>query len=64
MLWERSAQPRFLVWTLVWLGWYANAQLSVVNVLTFTNALMTGFNYGAGMGEEMLSDCLAAADSP
>ena len=20
-----------------WLGWYANAQLSVVNVLTFTN---------------------------
>lgn len=27
-------------------------------------ALMTGFNYGAGMGEEMLADCLAAWDSP
>ena len=35
----------FLVFTLVWLGWYANAQLSVVNVLTFTNALVTGFSW-------------------
>ena len=35
----------FLVFTLVWLGWYANAQLSVVNVLTFTNALLTGFSW-------------------
>jgi NosR/NirI family nitrous oxide reductase transcriptional regulator len=35
----------FLMFTLVWLGWYANAQLSVVNVLTFTNALLTGFNW-------------------
>ena len=35
----------FLIFTLVWLGWYANAQLSVVNVLTFTNALLTGFSW-------------------
>lgn len=35
----------YLVFTLVWLGWYANAQLSVVNVLTFTNALITGFHW-------------------
>ena len=35
----------FLAFTLVWLGWYANAQLSVVNVLTFTNALITGFSW-------------------
>ena len=35
----------FLAFTLVWLGWYANAQLSVVNVLTFTNALVTGFSW-------------------
>ncbi len=40
--WVRRA---FLVFTLVWLGWYANAQLSVVNVLTFTNALLTGFSW-------------------
>jgi NosR/NirI family nitrous oxide reductase transcriptional regulator len=35
----------FLAYTLVWLGWWANAQLSVVNVLTFTNALATGFRW-------------------
>lgn len=35
----------FLLFTLVWLGWYANAQLSVVNVLTFTNSLISGFSW-------------------
>ena len=35
----------YLTFTLVWLGWYANAQLSVVNVLTFTNSLITDFNW-------------------
>lgn len=48
-----SARPALRVWVrrsylafvLVWLGWYANAQLSVVNVFTFTSALMTGFHW-------------------
>lgn len=35
----------FLLFTLVWLGWYANAQLSVVNVLTFANSLISGFSW-------------------
>jgi NosR/NirI family nitrous oxide reductase transcriptional regulator len=35
----------YLIFILVGLGWYANAQLSVVNVLTFANALLTGFNW-------------------
>lgn len=35
----------YLVFTLFWLGWYANAQLSVVNVLTFTNSLFTNFSW-------------------
>jgi NosR/NirI family nitrous oxide reductase transcriptional regulator len=35
----------YLLFVLVWLGWYANAQLSVVNVLTFANSLLTGFNW-------------------
>jgi NosR/NirI family nitrous oxide reductase transcriptional regulator len=35
----------FLVIVLVWLGWYANAQLSVVNVMTFSNALLAGFSW-------------------
>jgi NosR/NirI family nitrous oxide reductase transcriptional regulator len=40
--WVRRA---YLAFVLVWLGWYADAQLSVVNVMTFTNALVTGFRW-------------------
>ncbi len=36
----------FLVFTLVWIGWIAQAQLSVVNVLAFLNALRTDFRWG------------------
>jgi NosR/NirI family nitrous oxide reductase transcriptional regulator len=35
----------FLVFTLVWLGWMVHAQPSVVNVLTFANALITEFKW-------------------
>lgn len=35
----------FLTFTLLWIGWYAQAQLSVVNVLTFANALRTDFHW-------------------
>jgi len=35
----------FLLFTLVWLGWWAGAQLSVVNVLTFTQSLLTDFKW-------------------
>jgi len=37
----------FLAVTLLWLGWVAQAQLSVVNVLTFANSLRTGFQWSA-----------------
>jgi NosR/NirI family nitrous oxide reductase transcriptional regulator len=35
----------FLLFTLFWIGWYAQAQLSVVNVLTFTTSLRTDFSW-------------------
>ena len=35
----------FLAFTLVWMGWYAGAQLSVVNVFTFAQTLLTGFRW-------------------
>ncbi|SCY64054.1 NosR/NirI family protein [Thiohalorhabdus denitrificans] len=35
----------FLLFTLLWIGWYALAQLSVVNVLTFVNALFGDFSW-------------------
>ncbi len=35
----------FLLFTLFFIGFYANAQLSVVNVTTFFNSLITGFRW-------------------
>ncbi|HHY48799.1 MAG TPA: hypothetical protein GYA10_03535 [Alphaproteobacteria bacterium] len=35
-----------------------------IDDIDMSHALTTGFNYGAGMGEQMLADCLAAWDSP
>ena len=35
----------FLIFTLVWIGWIAQAQLSVVNVLAFLGALRTEFRW-------------------
>ena len=42
--WFRIA---FLVFTLVWLGWIENAQLSVVNVLAFFSSLTGEFSWDA-----------------
>ncbi|PTW60540.1 NosR/NirI family nitrous oxide reductase transcriptional regulator [Breoghania corrubedonensis] len=42
--WFRIA---FLVFTLVWLGWMQNAQLSVVNVLAFFSSVTTHFSWDA-----------------
>ncbi|MBX6366899.1 MAG: regulatory protein NosR [Rhodospirillales bacterium] len=44
----------FLVVTLLWLGCWAGAQLSVMNVLTFVNALLTGFRWDFFLLDPML----------
>ncbi len=41
----RWVRDGFLVFTVVWIGWYAQAQLSVVNVLVFANALIGNFQW-------------------
>ncbi len=41
----RRLRLGFLAYTVVWIGGYAEAQLSVVNVLTFTHSLMTQFRW-------------------
>lgn len=43
----------FLIFTTVYLGFYAHAQLSVVNVLTFSNSLLTGFKWEYFLTEPM-----------
>lgn len=40
--WIRHA---FLTYTLFFIGWYALGQLSIVNVLTFVNSLISGFSW-------------------
>jgi NosR/NirI family nitrous oxide reductase transcriptional regulator len=44
----------FLVYTLVFIGWYALAQLSVVNILTFTHSLITEFSWSSFMIDPLL----------
>jgi polyferredoxin len=44
----------FLCFTLLWLGWYAAAQLSVINVLTFAQALRTGFEWDTFLLEPLM----------
>ncbi len=34
-----------LLFTFIWVGWYAGAQLSVINVLTFIGSLLGDFNW-------------------
>ncbi|MFZ1415257.1 MAG: 4Fe-4S binding protein [Defluviicoccus sp.] len=41
----RRLRLAYLTVTLLWLGWWAGGQLSVVNVLTFVHSLMTGFQW-------------------
>ncbi|GAA0594560.1 regulatory protein NosR [Craurococcus roseus] len=43
-LW-RAVRLSGLAFTLGWLGWYAGAQLSVVNLISFAAALSTGFSW-------------------
>jgi transcriptional regulator of nitric oxide reductase len=44
----------FLLFTLVWLGWIAGAQLSVLNVLTFLDSLRTGFSWDTFLLEPLI----------
>lgn len=44
----------YLVYTAVFIGWYALAQLSVVNILTFTNALFTDFQWSTFLMDPMM----------
>ena len=44
----------FLIFTVLWIGYYAQAQLSVVNVLTFSNALLTGFRWEFFLKEPLI----------
>ncbi|MBI5166034.1 MAG: regulatory protein NosR [Magnetospirillum sp.] len=44
----------FLAFTLLWLGWYADAQLSVVNILALSNAFAHGFSWDTFLMDPLL----------
>ncbi len=44
----------YLIFTLVVIGWYFNAQLSVVNILAMFNALVSGFDWGYFLMEPLI----------
>jgi len=44
----------YLVFTLLFIGWYALAQLSVVNVLTFVHSVMHGFQWESFLIDPMM----------
>ncbi len=51
LIWTRNL---FLVFTVLFIGFYAQAQLSVVNVLTFFNVLLTDFSWNYFLMEPMI----------
>lgn len=51
MRWIRHA---FLTYTLFFIGWYALGQLSIVNVLTFVNSVISGFRWETFLIDPML----------
>jgi NosR/NirI family nitrous oxide reductase transcriptional regulator len=50
----RRIRIGFLLYTLLFIGWYGLAQLSVINVLTFTLAAMHGFQWESFLIDPMM----------
>ncbi|MGI9421794.1 MAG: 4Fe-4S binding protein, partial [Hyphomicrobiaceae bacterium] len=50
----RRVRDGFLLFTLFWIGWYAQAQLSVVNVFVFANALIDDFRWEYFLREPLI----------
>jgi len=53
VLWDRLRLV-FLSYTLLFIGFWAKAQLSIVNVLTFSQALLTGFSWDLFLLEPLI----------
>lgn len=50
----RIVRNSFLVYTLVFIGWWGLAQLSVINVLTFVHSVMRGFQWQSFLIDPMM----------
>ncbi len=45
----------FLAWTLLWLGWYAGAQLTIVNLITYIHTLVTDFRWDFVLADPLIA---------
>jgi NosR/NirI family transcriptional regulator, nitrous oxide reductase regulator len=52
---HRWVRLGFLSWTLVWLGWYAGAQLTIVNLLTYLHTLVTDFRWSYVLADPLVA---------
>jgi transcriptional regulator of nitric oxide reductase len=51
---HRWVRNGFLLFTLVWLGWVASAQLSIVNLINYLQAPFSGFGIGFYLAEPLI----------
>ena len=51
---HRCVRTGFLLFTLVWLGWIASAQLSIVNVFNYALAPFNSFGWGFYLAEPLI----------
>jgi NosR/NirI family transcriptional regulator, nitrous oxide reductase regulator len=52
---HRLVRVGFLIWTLVWLGWYAGAQLTVVNLITDIHTVLTDFRWDYFLADPLVA---------
>ncbi|MFC5440568.1 4Fe-4S binding protein [Rhodanobacter ginsenosidimutans] len=53
-VWLERVRTGFLIYTLVFIGWYELAQLSVVNIFTFVQSLLHGFHWETFLMDPMI----------
>ena len=51
---HRVVRIAFLSWTLVWLVWYAGAQLTILNLLTYLHTLVSDFRWGYVLADPLI----------
>lgn len=51
---HRWVRNGFLLFVLVWVGWIAGAQLSIVNIFNFVTAPLSGFEWGPYLADPLI----------
>ena len=52
---HRALRVGFLTWTLGWLGWYAGAQLTVVQVISWIHTVVTDFRWDYLLADPLIT---------